>query len=176
MAELTEFEKFKELIPENISKQIPKKRQHHAFYNLYMLVKKQNSSLLNKAITTDANPETKKEFILYLNDKFQEVINWHEKNGFVKISNGNLEEIKRDPINTNPDANKRIVALIKPEYINRIPSFVRKHATGKTCGLIAREFPDLYTKFLSEPNEDDKTKMSELINSIFEERMAKHNM
>lgn len=41
-------------------------------------------------------------------------------------------------------ANKRILALVKPEYMKRIPLFVRKHATGRTCELIAQEHPDLY--------------------------------
>lgn len=79
-------------------------------------------------------------------------------------------------INTN--ANERILSLVNPEYMKRIPFFIRKHATEKTCGLIAREFPDIYEVFskAEEPDEDAKNQMSKIVNDIFKERMAKHNL
>ena len=61
-------------------------------------------------------------------------------------------------------------------YLKKIPFFVRGHATEKTCGLFAREFPDLYNSFKGEPTEEQKEEMKKLINLIFEERMAKHDM
>ena len=75
-------------------------------------------------------------------------------------------------------ANKRILALVKPEYMKRIPLFVRKHATGRTCELIAQEHPDLYKLALSEETftSEAQERMSELINGIFEERMKKHDL
>ena len=45
------------------------------------------------------------------------------------------------------NANEKIIALVKPEYLNKIPKMFRKHATENTCKLIAREHPDLYKAF-----------------------------
>lgn len=44
-------------------------------------------------------------------------------------------------------ANEKIIALVKPEYLKKIPAIFRKHATEGTCKLIAREHPDLYSAF-----------------------------
>lgn len=75
------------------------------------------------------------------------------------------------------EANKRIIDLVKPEYIERIPSFVRNHAISKTCQLIAREFPEIYAEFeKSEVSADAQEQMRKIVNDIFEERMAKHHM
>lgn len=81
-------------------------------------------------------------------------------------------------VNTNTTANNRILALVNPDYMKRIPFFIKKHATGKTCELIAREFPDIYEVFSKseEPDEDAKNQMSKIVNDIFKERMAKHNL
>lgn len=74
-------------------------------------------------------------------------------------------------------ANDKIIALIKAEYLDKIPEKVRKHATEGTCALIAREHPDLYKAFEDgEPSDSQKQEMSDLVNSIFEQRMKKHNM
>ena len=64
-------------------------------------------------------------------------------------------------------SNEKIIALIKPEYLNKMPKIFRKHATENTCKLIAREHPDLYK---------EKEKMKKIVNGIFEERMKKHKM
>lgn len=42
------------------------------------------------------------------------------------------------------NANEKIIALVKPEYLNKIPKIFRKHATENTFKLIAKEHPDLY--------------------------------
>lgn len=78
----------------------------------------------------------------------------------------------------NDRANDRIVSLVKEDNMKRIPFFIRKHATGKTCELIAREFPDIYEVFSKdeEPDEDTKNQMRKIVNDIFAERMAKHNL
>ena len=68
-------------------------------------------------------------------------------------------------------ANEKITALVKPEYLNKIPKMFRKHATENTCKLIAREHPDLYKAF-----EEEKEEMRKIVNGIFEERMKKHKM
>ena len=72
---------------------------------------------------------------------------------------------------------QKILALVKPEYMKRIPFFVRSHATKSTCQLIAREYPELYKSFESEAiSETEQQAMSKIINGIFEERMKKHNL
>ena len=43
--------------------------------------------------------------------------------------------------------NEKIIALVKEEYLNKIPKIFRKHAVEGTCKLIAREHPDLYKAF-----------------------------
>ncbi|QNQ82251.1 hypothetical protein FP435_03860 [Lactobacillus sp. PV037] len=73
-------------------------------------------------------------------------------------------------------ANEKIIALVKPEYLEKIPKMFRKHATGGTCKLIAREHPDLYAKFENdEVSTADKEEMTKLVNGIFEQRMKKHH-
>lgn len=75
------------------------------------------------------------------------------------------------------EADERILALVRPEYLKKIPFFVRDHATGNTCRLIEREHAELYAKFETEQvSEDAKSEMRELVNGIFEERMKKHHM
>lgn len=51
-------------------------------------------------------------------------------------------------------ANEKIIALVKPEYLKKIPAIFRKHATEGTCKLIAREHPiyiALLKKVLNQP-------------------------
>lgn len=73
--------------------------------------------------------------------------------------------------------NEKIIALVKPEYLKKIPKFFRKHATDNTCKLIAREHSELYKAFEDgEPTDSQKQEMSDLVNGIFEERMKKHSM
>lgn len=75
-------------------------------------------------------------------------------------------------------ANERIAALVKPEYLERIPSFIKGHAMKATCGLISKQFPEIYDAFSqeTEPSEDATSQMSLIVNDIFKERMAKHNL
>ena len=73
-------------------------------------------------------------------------------------------------------ADERIIALVKPEYLDKIPKIFRKHATEATCRLIAREHPDLYKSFSGEPSPDETEEMITLVNGIFEQRMDKHHM
>lgn len=73
--------------------------------------------------------------------------------------------------------NEKIIALVKEEYLNKIPKIFRKHAVEGTCKLIGREHPDLYKAFEDgEPTAEEKQQMTELINGIFEQRMKKHKM
>lgn len=71
---------------------------------------------------------------------------------------------------------EKIIALVKPEYLSKIPALFRKHATESTCKLIAREHPDLYAAFQNEPSESQIEEMTKLVNGVFEERMEKHHM
>lgn len=72
-------------------------------------------------------------------------------------------------------AEERILALINPAYRECIPSFVREHAEACSCKRIKREFPELYRLFTQEDDPDEKTlaRMSEIINTIIEERIIK---
>jgi len=74
-------------------------------------------------------------------------------------------------------ADEKILALVKPEYMKRIPRFVRGHATKATLKKIANEHPDLYAKAqeAGELPEAIASQLSRIINGIFEEKMAKHN-
>jgi len=73
-------------------------------------------------------------------------------------------------------ADEKVLALVNPEYIKRIPFFVRGHATGKSCEYIAREYPELYAAFEDEPSAQHVEEMSKIINELFEQRMKKHNL
>lgn len=74
-------------------------------------------------------------------------------------------------------ADKQILDLVNPEYMKKIPFFVRKHATGNTCRLIEREHADLYAQFERDAvPEETREEMRSIINAIFEERMKKHGM
>ena len=73
-------------------------------------------------------------------------------------------------------ADEKILTLVNPEYIKRIPFFVRGHATSKSCELIAREYPELYATFEGEPSAQQVEEMTKIINELFEQRMKKHNL
>ena len=74
-------------------------------------------------------------------------------------------------------ADKKILELVDPAYIKKIPSFVRSHPTGNTCRLIEREFPEIYAEFEKEQiSAESKDQMRKIGNDIFEERMKKHHM
>lgn len=74
-------------------------------------------------------------------------------------------------------ADKKILELVDPAYIKKIPSFVRSHPTGNTCRLIEREFPEIYSEFEKEQiSAEAKDQMRKIGNDIFEERMKKHHM
>lgn len=172
---MTNYYRFTELVPENLTAKIPESRTHHALWNLSNLIKNGNPDLYDKATSKGASDDVKKEMTELISSKWDEIMAWHVKNGLISDPD-HPKEIKRDPVETDPGANKKVLACVKQEYVKRIPFFIRKHATEKTCGLIAREFPDLYAAFKDEPTQDQKDQMTKLINAIFEERMAKHNM
>lgn len=71
---------------------------------------------------------------------------------------------------------EKILALVNPEYMKRIPFFVRGHATGKSCEYIAQKHPELYATFEGEPSAQQVEEMSKIINELFEQRMKKHNL
>lgn len=76
------------------------------------------------------------------------------------------------------NADEKIIALVKPEYMERIPRLVRGHATKAACKLIAREFPEAYAEAQKEGDlsPESKESLSLIVNDIFKERMAKHNL
>ena len=73
-------------------------------------------------------------------------------------------------------ADEKILALVNPDYIKRIPFFVRGHATGKSCEYIAQKHSELYATFEGEPSAQQVEEMSKIINELFEQRMKKHNL
>ena len=73
-------------------------------------------------------------------------------------------------------ADEKILALVNPEYMKRIPFFVRGHATGNSCEYIAQKHPELYATFEGEPSAQQVEEMSKIINELFEQRMKKHNL
>lgn len=75
-------------------------------------------------------------------------------------------------------ANDRIISLVRQEYMECIPSFIRDHAKSCTCGFIAREYPELYGIFEAdtEPDEQTKQEMTEIVNNLFRERLNKHHV
>ena len=73
-------------------------------------------------------------------------------------------------------ADEKVLALVNPDYIKRIPFFVRGHATGKSCEYIAQKHPELYATFEGEPSAQQVEEMSKIINELFEQRMKKHNL
>lgn len=75
-------------------------------------------------------------------------------------------------------ANDRIISLVIPEYIENIPSFIKDHAKSCTCGFIAREYPELYSRFEAdtEPDEQAKQEMAKIVNELFKDRLSKHHV
>ena len=75
-------------------------------------------------------------------------------------------------------ANERIIAVVDPSYMERIPSFVQELAVNETCRVVKREFPSLYSEFSKEeePSEEAKSQMALVVNDILRERLAKHNL
>ena len=73
-------------------------------------------------------------------------------------------------------ADENILALVNPDYIKRIPFFVRCHATSKSCEYIAQKHPELYDIFEGEPSAQQVEEMTKIINELFEQRMKKHNL
>lgn len=72
-------------------------------------------------------------------------------------------------------ADERIIALVKPEYLDMIPSFCRQHAEERVCYLIARDFPDMYAAFSdgTEPDAEAVSRMRSIANDVFMERLNK---
>lgn len=79
---------------------------------------------------------------------------------------------------SDKEAAKKILDLVPPEWIKRIPFFVRKHATTKTIERIAKTYPDLYAIAKREGPlpEKEREQLRQIITDIFQEKMAKHNI
>ena len=45
------------------------------------------------------------------------------------------------------NANEKIIELVKPEYLNKIPKMFLKHATEGTCKLIAKDQHNIYKDY-----------------------------
>jgi hypothetical protein len=172
---MSEYENLKKLIPSDLMAKIPENREHHAVWNLGDLIRKKSPAVYQAGTVDNASVEDKEELQKVIVSTFAEMMTWHVKNGFVSDAE-NPEELRKPDHQTDKETNRKILALVKPAYLKKIPFFVRGHATGKTCDMIAREFPELYDAFQKEPSEEEKHEMSRLINAVFEERMAKHQL
>jgi len=75
-------------------------------------------------------------------------------------------------------AEERIVDLVKPNIMDCIPSFIKRHVVRKNCQWIAREYPALYAVFSeeNEPDEPEKAEMAEIANGIFEAQIRERQM
>lgn len=75
------------------------------------------------------------------------------------------------------NADERITKLIRHEYLEQTPSFLRKHAVENSCRLIARDHPEQYAAFSGETEPDDtaKSTMSALVNGIYLERLNRRH-
>ncbi|OZV23929.1 hypothetical protein [Streptococcus sobrinus] len=75
-------------------------------------------------------------------------------------------------------ADEKILALIKPEYLERVPRMFRGHATKTTVKKkIAQEYLDLYAKseVAGDLPDEATQELSIIINGIFEVKIKKHN-
>ncbi|MFS1663848.1 hypothetical protein [Streptococcus sp. zg-JUN1979] len=72
---------------------------------------------------------------------------------------------------------QRIIALVKPEYLERVPKQVMEHAIQMSCRLIKDQHKELYQAFEEEKLSDEvKEEMTNLINAIFEDNLAKQGL
>ena len=75
-------------------------------------------------------------------------------------------------------ADEKILALVNPEYIKRIPFFVRKHAITRTVKRISLEYPELYAVAKQEGQlpEKEAQELRQILTDIFQEKMNKHKI
>ena len=79
---------------------------------------------------------------------------------------------------TDREAADKILALVPEGWIQKIPFFVRRHATTKTIERIAEQYPELYAvaKKPGELPEKEREELRRIITDIFQEKMKKHNI
>lgn len=73
---------------------------------------------------------------------------------------------------------EKILALVPDGWIQKIPFFVRKHATTKTIERIAAQYPELYAaaKREGELPEKEREELRRIVTDIFKEKMKKHKI
>ena len=79
---------------------------------------------------------------------------------------------------SDKEAAEKILALVPDGWIQKIPFFVRKHATTKTIERIAAQYPELYAaaKREGELPEKEREELRRIITDIFKEKMKKHKI
>lgn len=79
---------------------------------------------------------------------------------------------------SDKEAAEKILALVPDGWIQKIPFFVRKHATTKTIERIAAQYPELYAaaKQEGELPEKEREELRRIITDIFKEKMKKHKI
>ena len=76
---------------------------------------------------------------------------------------------------SDKEAAKKLLALVRQEWIKRIPFFVRGHATTKTVERVAKQYPELYAvaKRQGDLPEKEGQELRKIMTAIFEEKMNK---
>ena len=79
---------------------------------------------------------------------------------------------------SDKEAAEKILALVPDGWIQKIPFFVRKHATTKTIERIAAQYPELYAaaKQEGELPEKERDELRRIVTDIFKEKMKKHKI
>ncbi len=79
---------------------------------------------------------------------------------------------------SDKEAAEKILALVPDGWIQKIPFFVRKHATTKTIERIAAQYPELYAaaKREGELPEKEREELRRIVTDIFKEKMKKHKI
>ena len=79
---------------------------------------------------------------------------------------------------SDKEAAEKILALVPDGWIQKIPFFVRKHATTKTIERIAAQYPELYAaaKQEGELPEKEREELRRIVTDIFKEKMKKHKI
>ena len=79
---------------------------------------------------------------------------------------------------SDKEAAEKILAMVPDGWIQKIPFFVRKHATTKTIERIAAQYPELYAaaKQEGELPEKEREELRRIVTDIFKEKMKKHKI
>ena len=119
------YNKFKALVPEEVTRKIPSEREHHALFNLLLLLEKQHPEELQRGLSDQAQADEQAALQTLIKSSFASIMAEHVKQGLVTDAD-QPQVVKRDAAATEPEANKRITALVKPEYLKPSTAYLVK--------------------------------------------------